>query len=204
LIEAIELTPFSRLEHKRAHDRNVDEPIERARRFYVRSRQSFGSGEGEYSSGWRFQANSRRGTSVIDEWSNVDHLYAAAARLKQAQIECDDALKCIQRFDTPDTLFYVDPPYVWDTRHDTEHMYAHEMTDDQHVQLAALLNRVQGMVILSGYASELYTGLYPNWRFVTKDTKTNANHPAVEYLWISPNAQKLENLPLFQFAEGGK
>lgn len=197
LIRAIQLTPFSREEHKRAHDREGN-PLERARRFYIRSRQSFGAGEGKYNTGWRFQANNRRGTSVIGEWNDTDHLWEAARRLKQVQIECDEALRVIQRFDMPETLFYVDPPYLFETRYSDEERYAHEMSVEDHCQLAESLRRVEGKVILSGYSSPLYQELYPDWTVVSKQTVTNGNNPATEYLWISPNASKLSDLPLFQ------
>lgn len=185
LLRAIALTPVSRAEHWRAHERNGD-PLERARRFYVRSRQSFGSGEGKWNTGWRYQARDRRGTLVVNEWNNLDHLYAAARRLKHVQIEKDDALRCISRFDTPETLFYVDPPYPMSTRYTNEPRYAAEMSDDQHRELSDLLHRVNGMVLISGYPCDLYDELYGEWRRIEKDTKTNGNNPAVEVLWISP------------------
>lgn len=204
LIQALQLTPYSREEHKRAHetvpDGYPDREMEVARRFYVRSRQSFGAGEGEYNTGWRFQRNHRRGTSCVDEWNNTEHLYLAAKRLKAVQIDSDDAIACIQRFDTPDTLFYVDPPYTFDTRYSDEHRYAHEMTNEQHVQLADTLKSVQGMVLLSGYDSPLYRDLYQGWRYISKDTKTNGNGEATEFLWISPHADDVNRLPLFSMA----
>lgn len=200
LIRAIELTPYSRSEYVRAYDRDGD-CIERARRFYVRSRQSYGSGEGEYRTGWRYQANDRRGSSVVNEWNQPEHLWEAARRLKVVQIECDDALKVIERFDTPQTLFYVDPPYLFKTRYSDEHRYANEMTTAEHCQLAHVLRAVQGMVILSGYESDLYNDLYPDWSKVSKDTRTNANHEATEYLWLSPDACSLHRLPLFEIGQ---
>jgi DNA adenine methylase len=199
LLQAIQLTPYSREEHRRAHlPAPETDIVERARRFYIRSRQSFGSGEGEYSTGWRYQANTKRGTSCIDEWNSIEHLWNAAERLKAVQIECDDALKCIGRFDTPDTLYYVDPPYLFETRHSDEHRYAHELTNQQHIELADVLKAVQGMVLISGYESPLYDELYAGWRRVEKHTRTNGGHDAMEYLWISPKADDLNRLPLFQ------
>jgi DNA adenine methylase len=197
LVRAIQLTPYSRQEHKRAHTAAPADDLDRARMFYVRSRQSFGSGEGRWNTGWRYQANARRGTSVIDEWGMTQHLYAAAARLKLVQIECDDALKCIERFDSPDTLFYVDPPYPFSTRYSSEERYAVEMADEEHRQLAALLHQVQGKVMISGYMCELYEGLYQGWQCVSKDTRTNGNVAATEYLWLSPRATAISDLPLF-------
>lgn len=200
LLMAVSLTPYSREELKIAYE-PAEDMLEKARRFYVRSRQSFGSGEGEYSSGWRYQRDLKRGTSVIREWNSLGHLAEAATRLKDVQIDCDDALNVIRRFDAPKTLFYVDPPYLMSSRYKQEDIYAHEMDDNQHRELAQLLRGVQGMVLLSGYESDLYRELYPEWKLIKKSTKTNGNSQAEECLWISPNALKLENYPLFASAE---
>lgn len=111
LIRNIELTPYSRQVWEDAHTTKADtSPIEVARNFYIRSRMSFDSGEGKWKSGWRYMRNNRRGKTVTQEWNDVSMLWSAARRLKDAQIENDDALKVITRFDGPDTLFYIDPP----------------------------------------------------------------------------------------------
>lgn len=203
LLRAIDLTPYSREEHRRAHDgvplQHPDRTLEIARRFYVRSRQSFGAGEGQYSTGWRFQRNDTRGgSSVTDEWNNLENLRAAVERLKSVQIESDTATACIKRFDAPGTLFYVDPPYLFETRYSNEKRYAHEMSNDEHRDLAALLKTVQGMVIISGYKSDLYEELYEGWRCEEKSTTTNGNSKATELLWISPKIDEINKLPLFQ------
>lgn len=194
LIRAVDLTPFSREEYDRAYE-PADEPLERARRFYVRSWQSF-SGHAGYKTGWRHQKNIHsRGTSLTREWKRMDGLYRSAARLKHALIEHDDALAVIQRYDTPKTLFYLDPPYVLGTR-SNRRRYAHEMTDDDHRLLAEALHAAQGMVILSGYAGDLYEELYADWKMLTKSTTTNGNSTAVECLWLSPSALRAQT-PLF-------
>lgn len=202
LLNAIELTPYARAEHKRAHEdvplHLADRELEIARRFYVRSRQSYGSGEGEYNTGWRFQKDDARRLSVNDEWNNLENLKLAARRLKSVQIECTDALECIDRFDTPDTLFYCDPPYLFETRWSDEERYAHEMSNDDHIRLAEKLKSVRGMVLISGYPSSLYSELYAGWRCIQKETKTNGNHNATEALWISPHADDVNHLPLFK------
>ena len=46
----------------------------------------------------------------------------------RVQIENAPALEVIARYDSLETLFYCDPPYVHETRGDTK-AYAHEMTD---------------------------------------------------------------------------
>lgn len=195
LIQAIDLTPFSREEYDKAYE-PADDPLEQALRFYIRSWQSF-SGHSGLKTGWRHQKNIHdRGTSLAREWRRMDGLYRDAARLKHALIEHDDALAVIRRYDTPGTLFYVDPPYVLDSRSGKHKRYEHEMTDDDHRALSEVLHAAQGMVVLSGYASDLYTELYPGWKVVTKTTTTNGNNQAIESLWLSPSTQRAQT-PMF-------
>lgn len=199
LIRAIELTPYARAEHGRAYrEREALDLVERARRFYIRSRQSFGSGEGPYMPGWRFQKSNNRGKRVVDEWSKVDHLWAIASRLKQVMIECDDAFNIIPRYDGSQTLFYFDPPYPASTRWRMDAYYGHEMTDPDHERFAEMLREVQGMVIVSSYPSDLYDRLFEGWRTAEKSVSTNGNGARIEKLWISPRCDEMGQLPLFK------
>lgn len=195
LIEAIELTPYSREEYELCYEQ-AEDPLERARRFYVVTRQSFGA----YSSrrtGWRKQINLHRGKSITSEWRRLDGLSLAVDRLLCAQIENRDAIEVIKDFDSPNALFYVDPPYVLSSRSQGvgRKRYEHEMTDEHHRTLAAALHTVEGMVILSGYESPLYKELYADWRMVSRTTTTNGNGSATECLWISPVAEATYRLP---------
>jgi DNA adenine methylase len=97
----------------------------------------------------------------------------------------------ITREDTPDTLFYCDPTYLHETRSTTDG-YQHEMSDEDHIRLAEVLNRVQGKVILSGYHSELYHRLYPppRWRYLESPKPNNAaggktKAEEIEVLWLN-------------------
>lgn len=203
LIRLVEMTPFSRAEYERSFEPCAD-PLERARRYYVRSWQAFGSGGLAMPTGWRHQNNTNRGTSVATEWNRLKGLQLGAARLKNAQIECDQAVNIIRRYDHADALFYVDPPYILSTRERKTGRYQHEMSDDEHRELAAVLRQVQGGVLLSGYDHPLYRELYTDWRTISKTTTTNGNSTSIEYLWISPMADALQHLPLFRMfmAEG--
>jgi DNA adenine methylase len=197
LVREIDLTPFSREEYELAYEPCEDE-LERARRFYVCCYQSFGSFSGRRT-GWRHMKNWKRGSSITNEWARLKGLHMAAARLKQAQIEALPAVQVLQDYDTPRTLFYVDPPYVYKTRSDGgRKRYSVEMTDDDHRQLAEVLHHLQGAVILSGYRSDLYAELYRDWTVLSKSTTTNGNSSAMEYLWLSPKAVSLGVLPLFE------
>lgn len=202
LVQAIQFTPFARSEQKRAFEqlRSTTDSLERARLVYVLAWQSFGTGFSSANSGWRYERTDSRGTSIVrGDWNDIDRLFLAAERLKMAQIECDDALRVIERYDSPDTLFYIDPPYLADTRTSkwASKMYKHEMDDDQHIELAHILNNLQGMVILSGYDSQLYKQLYAGWRHKTRGVTTNGKGQRVESIWLSPNAINAK-FPMFK------
>lgn len=151
---------------------------------------------------WRRQKNANRGKSVTEEWNEVDHLYAVAARFKQAQIECRPALDVITHVDGPEVLFYVDPPYPMSTRRGNDTEYGHEMTDADHIELLEVLKSLQGMVILSGYRCEMYDELLVEWQRKDRSTSTNGQGSAVESLWLSPAVVDVTRLPLFASAGG--
>lgn len=195
LIHAIEATPYARAEYEQAW-LPAGDPIERARHFYIRSRMAFASETGR-KTGWRMQRNDNRASSLTREWKRLEGLHAGAERLKDAQIECGDALTVIGRYDTDNTLFYVDPPYPLDARRRARNRYACELTDADHRDLAESLYRVKGMVILSGYRCDLYDELYPDWTCISKTTTTNGNSSAIESLWISPQADERRH-PLYK------
>ena len=138
---ACELTPFARGEFEDAYDQAAGDPLEQARRTVFRSFSGFGSAAvtGQ-SSGFRANSN-RSGSTPAHDWMNYpDCLRLVIQRLRGVVIEHRDALDCMARHDSP-TLHYVDPPYVHSTRafRARAHSYRHEMTDDQHVALAAAL-----------------------------------------------------------------
>lgn len=79
------------------------------------------------------------------------------------------------------------PPYPASVR-DKGTDYVHEMTDEQHVELAALLHSVKGMVVLSGYPCDLYDKeLYADWERFEKAHLADGARKRTEVLWISPN-----------------
>jgi DNA adenine methylase len=100
---------------------------------------------------------------AVSRWlGSVEGLSEIAQRLLRVQIENAPALEVIARYDSSDTLFYCDPPYVHESRSDTN-AYAYEMTDEAHIELADVLHRVKGKVAISGYASPLMNDLYRDW-----------------------------------------
>jgi len=102
------------------------------------------------------------------------------------QIENKPAIKVIRRYDSKETLFYCDPPYLHDSRGDAN-AYANEMTDEQHSELAEVLRNVKGKVALSGYHCKLMDKLYGDWRRVECKEKVihSVKTTRKEVLWIN-------------------
>ena len=175
LLTAISLTPFSREELARACEPIPGlAPIERARRFYIRARQTR-TGLAQTSSAGRWAhcvLTSRAGMSgSVSRWlGSVDGLMDIAMRLRTVQIENAPAIEVIQRYDTPETLFYLDPPYVHTARGDTS-AYGFEMTDAEHRELAEYLAVIHGRAVISGYRTELYDELFQEWHRIDADEK---------------------------------
>jgi len=156
------LTPYSRENFYYCRDTllSTTNKIERAYKFFVVMRQSF-SGTGE---NWGFDVKSYRGvlpTNVLSYLSAVKRLPEIADRILRVQIEHDDFRKIISRYDTERTFFYLDPPYLPDTRRDGG--YKHEMTIEDHKDLLKLITNIKGKVLLSGYDNELYQNYLKNW-----------------------------------------
>ncbi len=191
LIKLISLTPFSRRElaHACTPERGLSK-LERARRFYIRARQTR-TGLAQTSSEGRWAhcvLTSRAGMSgAVSRWlGSVESLSEIAQRLQRIQIENAPAIEIILRYDTPETVFYVDPPYVHSSRGDTA-AYGYEMTDDDHRALADVLCRARGRVVLSGYRTDLYDRLYGRWQRVDAEEQNchSVRKPRRESVWLN-------------------
>lgn len=199
LRRALELTPYSREEYVRCLGPldGLDD-VEKARRLIVRYRQIMG-GLGQTATpgrwGYVVTTSSRGMASVVSGWlSTIDTvLPAVVERFRRVQIENLPWQEIIQRYDTPETLFYCDPPYLLSTRNG--HVgYEYEMTVEEHRELAEALNSVKGHVVLSGYASPEYDEWYAGWKrvefgavgYARLKQKGDKREPRVEVLWIKP------------------
>lgn len=194
LIYAIGLTPFSREEFTSAIQTNGNgfdlPPVERARRFFVRARQ-VRTGLAQTASVGRWAnclQTSRAGMAgAVSRWlGSVEGLDWIASRLLRVQIEHDDAANVIQRYDSPNTLFYCDPPYPHSSRGDSK-AYQYEMTDDEHVELQRMLTRLNGKVAISGYHCDLMDELYKDWNVHEEGSKMAHSVKAerIEVLWTN-------------------
>lgn len=192
LLRHLRLTPFSREEFEETYRKPAKDPVERARRMVVRSYMGFGSAA--CTEPWRtgFRAGGvASGAHAVVDWTNYpDCLLAVIERVRGVVIEHQPALEVIQKHDSRETLHYVDPPYLHSTRQKWQQRnYRHEMTDADHRELARVLRRVRGGVVLSGYASPLYDQeLYRDWHRVERPGLADGARERTEVIWVNDAA----------------
>lgn len=190
LEHALTFTPYARAEFDLAYEPSSD-PVERARRCLIRAEMGFGSaGATKGTTGFRIDTK-RNYSTAMHIWARVpEGLAAFGQRLQGVLIENRPALKVIEDHDTPHTLFYVDPPYVHDTRKMGSRCYRHEMSDADHRALLDKLLAVRGMVVLSGYPHSIYDDALQDWQKIETKARMAAGRGTgirTESLWLSPN-----------------
>lgn len=187
LIKAIKLTPHSREEYQMSYEQ-ADDSIEDARRLMVRCWQAIGAKTSDIT-GWRSLIESN-GPDTNREWDLVwQRIEDVAFRLKGAQIDRQDAVKLLGRYNRKSVLTYVDPPYLLQTR--SKRLYQHEYNNEDHVEFLELLADFQGDVLLSGYDSVLYDEHLQGWNKLYFDSTAEVGAKRVEVLWLNydPPAQ---------------
>jgi DNA adenine methylase len=157
----LEAVPFSESEWTNA-DLPSDDPVDRAVRFFIRCRQSL-AGRMDCFAPLSRTRTRRAMNEQASAWLNaIDGLSAVHERLKRVVVLNRDAMEVIRQQDGRDTLFYLDPPYLSETR-TVDDVYRHEMTAEQHANLLAAIRTCKGKVMLSGYRSDLYDGQLKEW-----------------------------------------
>lgn len=191
LVRSICQTPFSPEELAIActPERGLSE-LERARRFFIRARQTR-SGLAQTSREGRWAhcvLTSRAGMArAVSRWlGSVEGLPEVVQRLQRVQIENAPAEESIARYDTPKTLFYIEPPYVHAYRGDST-AYGYEMTDDDHEELAAVLGSVRGRVVVFGDRTPLYDRLFRDWTRIDAPARNcnSMRQPRQESAWLN-------------------
>lgn len=194
LLRRLEFTPFAESEQRRAMNiLKSEEPhddVTRAWAMFTAFTQGFGSSG---FSGWA----KGRDKSRINLLSNKEaQLPECAKRIRHAQIWASDALSVIPYFDSPETFFYVDPPYIG-----TECGHYKGYTPDNYQALLDMLNGIQGKFILSGYPNEYADAMGFHAHDIEcvmgiNNTKGDRAIAKIERLWA--NFELKQQLTLFE------
>lgn len=200
LFHLLKFTPFAREEFKLAYKPTKD-PVEAARRTIIRAYMGFGCTALESPRGMRtrasvwnstgFRADSKKsGTTPAHDWVNYPtQIMSFCARLSDVVIENKPALEVIRDHDREDTLYYLDPPYLQETRGSPRHEYRFEMTIEDHRELADAAKKLRGMVVISGYPSDLYDGeLYGEWHRFERAALSDGAGKRTEVAWMNAAA----------------
>jgi DNA adenine methylase len=172
----IEAIPVSQIEFNMAINDDDDDPVDRAVSFFICARQSLAGRMKDFTP--LSKNRLRRGMNEqVSAWlTSIDGLHAIHQRLIRVVIYGMDALKLILQEDSYNTFFYLDPPYLPETRTSKE-VYKHEMTANQHLDLLNILSKIKGKFLLSGYDSKMYREFEQRNKWLRTEIET-PNHAA--------------------------
>lgn len=170
LAERLAAVPYSRREAREAVIAPDDDVMTRAVKTVVALYQTFGAQGNPRGkpSGWGFgrEGNDDR----PGRWRRLpDIVLAAADRLKDAYIDSLDFERCIRLWDTEETVFFADPPYVG-----CEDFYAATFTGEDHERLARVLRSIRGRALVTYYDHPLVRKLFRGWRVIERRVVSRA------------------------------
>lgn len=125
------------------------------------------------------------------------------SRLRHVLIEHLHGMDVLERYDTPDTAFYVDPPFDPTGGRTLKRGYAVDMNERDWEVLIAVLLELKGKIILSGYAGDANRLESAGWKRADFDRTTSAGThvaggkkrevfhvPRIESLWLNYDVTK--------------
>lgn len=136
--------------------------IQRAARYFIKIRLSFGSAGREF------------GCNVKPLQKSADYLSKVSERLASVVIEHKNYDNLIKVYDRPTAFFYLDPPYCG-----TERMYDVSFTAEDHLNLKQHLSNIKGLFLLSYNDDPFIRDLYKD--FHIEPVKRNNNMSTGNY-----------------------
>jgi len=117
---------------------------------------------GKINGGWGY-SRIKNALPISQAHKKEEFTERYAKRLGLVHLECSDGLSVIQRWDSPDSFFYCDPPYVGST---CGHYAGYTLNDFE--QLLSCLSKIKGKFLLSSYPSDLLSTWTKNNGWYTK------------------------------------
>lgn len=158
LINLLNETPYSRsvFQSWKYGNKTTLDDIEKAGRYFFLCKASFA---GDVERGGFGIPSTGTGRNPVQSFRNsIDGLDTIAERLRNVCIENLDYADCIKRYDSPESLFYIDCPY-----YGAKDYYGDTFTEEDHFELSELLHGIKGHAMVSHYANSLYDDLYKGW-----------------------------------------
>lgn len=189
LIDQVAFTPYALEEFRDALDAETDDPVERARAFFIRMQMAVVPGR----TGWSYgvKGTSAKKANKPGRWATMPELLRlAAARFERVQIEQRDVLDLIDRYDAPGVLMLIDPPYAANVRPRSTGSSSGYVDDDfDHVALIERIMRTKyASHAITHYPTSLYreAGLQSLGYFVSHRNQPNGKgrSRAIEGLWL--------------------
>lgn len=173
LLEALRTIPTSRyLTEKWMKEPLPEDSFEKAVRWWYLLRHKIVASNNQNSG---FRAGKVKSTA-IDYQNSIIRLEQFEKRMRNVMIECLDFRELIKRYDSENTFFFIDPPYVG-----REGMYKGQFTEQDHRDLAELLRNIKGKALVSYYPDPLILELYEGWNSKTVDALVGSNVTKAEF-----------------------
>lgn len=163
----LQATPFSEAEFHRAceslaHDKDASN-VQRAAWFFICCRQSLAGRMDRFAPLSRTRTRRQMNEQASAWLTAIEGLPAVHERLRRVVILNRPAIEVIRTQDGDKTIFYLDPPYLQETRTSKKVYGPYEMTRADHCELLGTIKQVKGKVILSGYGNDLYDTELSGW-----------------------------------------
>lgn len=137
--------------------------IQRAAKFYILIKESFGSTLTSFCISPKNMENA------------VDYIMIVSKRLNSVVIENQDFARILNTYDKENALFYLDPPY-----YETERYYPDRFMPEDHLRLCKALKKIKGKFVLSYNECEHVRKLYKDYDIVEVDRTHNLIHQKKE------------------------
>lgn len=184
LAHEIYWTPYARQVYEDAFATVPEDSLGKAVNFYIRLNMGHGFRTTGGKVGWKNDIQGRERAYASQDWANLPgRITQAAERLRGVQIENRPAAELIRRFNYPDVLVYLDPPYVLGTRHGKQYRY--ELDDTGHEELLHAAKKHEGPVLISGYGSELYDRELKGWHREEAVSLSQSGSKKKEVRWMN-------------------
>ena len=118
-------------------------------------------------------------------YNKIKKIETIHKRLKYVLIESLDFEEVIHKYDSENTLFFLDPPYFSKESYYSTNDLSFKYED--HVRLLNLIKNIKGKFILTHYENELYTKELKDFNLITFD--------AVKYSYGITKSSKMKQRP---------